>query len=301
MELVLGLRGSKLSIVQGESVQKLLARSGIASRLKIIKTTGDRRSEGAAIVAAKDKKEWVAEIEEALEKGEIDLAVHSGKDVPVDVRPGTVVEPVRNIASRSDVLIASERIDSLDQIKPGFRIGTSSDRRRCQLERTLDSPDILPIRGNIDTRLAKMKSGNLDGIVLARAGLERLEIGLENSVELPFDTAVAQGILAVQFREGENQNYLPALFEETTRQVFHAERSFIEKIGADCHSAVGVRAEVQSNRLRLRCDVFQSGGKKFFKGEIEGAASEVMDVVESLAEEVFSALGRNLFGGGRVS
>ena len=299
MELIIGLRGSKLSLVQGESLRKMLSALGLSSSLKVIKTTGDKRSQGAKLKHAQDKQEWVAEIEEALQFKEIDLALHSGKDVPVGISPGSKIEPLSNIASREDIFISSESFGSVEEIPEGLKIGTSSERRKKQLQRLFKVPEISPIRGNIDTRLKKLEEGSLDGIVLAKAGIERLGLTPSNSIQLPFLTAVAQGILAMQYRE-EDLNIaqlIPSLTSEEAQLVFATERLFIEKIGADCHSAVGVRAKIKDDLLTLQCDVFQPDGGHFFEGEVAGDIAASGQLVDQLAEELFFELGHNLFGG----
>ena len=157
----------------------------------------------------------------------------------------------------------------------------------------------MPIRGNIDTRLKKLEEGSLDGIVLARAGIERLGLTPSNSIQLPFLTAVAQGILAIQYRE-EDLNIaklIPSLTNVEAQLVFATERLFIEKIGADCHSAVGVRAQIKDDLLTLKCDVFQPDGGRFFEGELTGDIAESGLLVNQLAEELFSELGYDLFSG----
>ncbi len=297
MELVIGLRGSKLSLVQGESLRKMLSALGLSSSLKIIKTTGDRRSEGLKVKHAQDKQEWVAEIEEALQRKEIDLALHSGKDVPVGLSSGTKIEPLSNIASREDVFISSEFFGSVEKIPQGLKVGTSSERRKKQLLRLFKEPEVLPLRGNIDTRLKRLEEGSLDGIVLAKAGIERLGLVPSNCIQLPCLTAVAQGILAIQFREGDLNiaKLVPSLTDEESQLIFKTERLFIEKIGADCHSAVGVRAAVEGDLLNLQCDVFQPDGEGFFRSEVSGDLKVSEQLVDHLAGNLFSELGENLF------
>ncbi|HEY4098945.1 MAG TPA: hydroxymethylbilane synthase [Baekduia sp.] len=226
----LGTRGSALALVQARAVAAALGDGGSASEIVEITTSGDRGIAG-------DKARWIDTIEDALENGAIDLAVHSAKDVPATslLRPGMRLAAVLPREDARDALIGA---DSLEALPAGARVGTASLRRRAQLLAVRDDLEVVELRGNVDTRLRKLREGVCDAIVLAAAGLRRLgradEIGalLDPSVFVP---APGQGALAVEGRE------IPAgLIDEAADAQLRAERFVVEALGASCDTPVGV-------------------------------------------------------------
>jgi hydroxymethylbilane synthase len=227
----LGTRGSALALVQARAVAAALGDDGgAASEIVEITTSGDRGIAG-------DKARWIDTIEDALENGAIDLAVHSAKDVPASslLRPGMHLAAVLPREDARDALIGAA---SLEALPAGARVGTASLRRRAQLLAVRDDLEVVELRGNVDTRLRKLREGACDAIVLAAAGLRRLgradEIGalLDPAVFVP---APGQGALAVEGRE------IPAgLIDEAADAELRAERFVVEALGASCDTPVGV-------------------------------------------------------------
>jgi hydroxymethylbilane synthase len=221
----LGTRGSALALVQAHAVADALG----GGELVEITTSGDR---GAA---ASDKSRWVDAIEDALVRGDIDLAVHSAKDVPGELREGMELAAALPREDPRDALVGAPSIDALPE---GARVGTSSLRRRAQLLAVRDDLEIVELRGNVDTRLRKLAAGEADAIVLAAAGLRRL--GLETAIGGLLDPSVfvpapGQGTLAVEGRA------IPAaLVDSDAERALHAERTVVAALGATCHTPVGV-------------------------------------------------------------
>jgi hydroxymethylbilane synthase len=223
----LGTRGSALALVQARAVAAAL---GGDAEIVEITTSGDRGIAG-------DKARWIDTIEDALERGEIDLAVHSAKDVPAAslLRPGMALAAVLEREDARDALVGAA---SLDELAPGARIGTASLRRRAQLLAVRDDLEVVVLRGNVDTRLRKLRDGECDALILAAAGLRRLgraaEIGalLDPAVFVP---APGQGALAVEGRA------IPAaLVDAAADATLRAERYVVEALDATCDTPVGV-------------------------------------------------------------
>jgi hydroxymethylbilane synthase len=253
--LRIGTRGSALALAQAEWVASALGDAEIV----VLRTSGDDGATG-------DKSRWVDTIEAALVGGEIDLAVHSAKDVPGELAAGTVIVATPEREDARDVIIGAR----------DGRIGTSSLRRRAQLAAT-GHVDVVDLRGNVDTRLRKLAEGEVDAIVLAAAGLRRLG-RTEATTPLDFVPAPGQGVLALQARAGDSR--AAALNHEETFACLTAERAAVRVLEADCHTPVGVHA---------------AGGRmRGFVGRPDGSAW-VSDEIESLDGE---ELGRRLLAAG---
>jgi hydroxymethylbilane synthase len=223
----LGTRGSALALVQAHAVAAAL---GGEAEIVEITTSGDRGIAG-------DKARWIDTIEDALEAGQIDLAVHSAKDVPATalLRPGMRLAAVLGREDARDALVGAS---SLDALPAGARIGTASLRRRAQLLAVRDDLEVVELRGNVDTRLRKLREGACDALVLAAAGLRRLgradEIGALLDLRV-FVPAPGQGALAV-----EGRDVPPALIDRAADAQLRAERHVVEALGATCDTPVGV-------------------------------------------------------------
>ena len=226
----LGTRGSALALVQARAVAAALGAAGSPAAIVEITTSGDRGIAG-------DKARWIDTIEDALERGDIDLAVHSAKDVPAAslLRDGMALAAVLGREDARDALVGAA---SLDDLPAGARVGTASLRRRAQLLAVRPDLDVVPLRGNVDTRLRKLAEGRCDALVLAAAGLRRLgraaEIGtlLDPSVFVP---APGQGALAV-----EGRTIPAALVDDAADAALRAERHVVEALQATCDTPVGV-------------------------------------------------------------
>ncbi|HEY7074676.1 MAG TPA: hydroxymethylbilane synthase [Solirubrobacteraceae bacterium] len=225
--LRLGTRGSALALVQARAVAALL--DGPTEIVEIT-TAGDvDRARG-------DKSRWTGALEAALVAGDIDLAVHSAKDVPSALAPGTAIVAAPRRAEPCDALVGER---SLEAVREGARVGTSALRRRAQLLAARPDLDVVDLRGNVDTRLRKLAAGEVDVLVLAAAGLERL--GRGPFARLPFVPAPGQGVIAVQGRAGSPAAEAALACDHSpTHAALREERAAVAALGASCRTPVGV-------------------------------------------------------------
>jgi hydroxymethylbilane synthase len=228
-----------------------------------IVTSSDRPAGGV-----EDKSRWVAGIERALLDGEIDLAVHSAKDVPVELPPGLAVIGAPPRADPRDALCGAA---SLDELPPGSRVGTSSLRRMAQLRAVRPDLDLRELHGNVDTRLRRLAAGDFDAIVIAMAGLERL--GLDGGV--PLDELVpapGQGTLALEARAGDEiaREAIEPLRDEAAEAALAAERALVAELGAGCHTPLGAFARRAGGGLELRAFVGLPDGSAWIRDEVAG-------------------------------
>ena len=268
----LGTRGSALALVQARAVADALGPDAGAEIVEIT-TSGDRGIAG-------DKARWIDTIEDALERGDIDLAVHSAKDVPAAslLRPGMALAAVLAREDARDALVGAA---SLEDLPPGARIGTASLRRRAQLLAVRDDVEVVVLRGNVDTRLRKLHEGQCDALILAAAGLRRLgleaEIGalLDPSIFVP---APGQGALAVEGRE------IPAsLVDDEADAALRAERLVVEALDATCDTPVGVHHD----GVALHAFVGLPDGSAWVRDRVVadglgGAASLIVERLEAM-------------------
>jgi hydroxymethylbilane synthase len=243
-----------------------------------ITTSGDR------VRAAGDKSRFVKEIEEALLAGDVDLAVHSAKDVPGELPDGLEIAAVPPRADPRDVLIGAESVEAL---APGARIGTASIRRRSQLLALRDDLEIVELRGNVDTRLRKLKEEDYDAIVLAAAGLERLG---RMDVATPIATipAPGQGCLALQIRGDDDatRTEVGRINDPLAFACLAAERDCVIALDATCDTPIGVLAECDDpERIRIRAYAGAPDGSVWIRDELEGGP----DAGRELAERMLSA------------
>jgi hydroxymethylbilane synthase len=224
----LGTRGSALALAQAR-----LAAAAIGGdpEIVVVQTYGDRER------AALDKSKWVAELERALLDGEIDVAVHSAKDVPAELAAGTMLAGALPREDARDVLVGDA--PGLEALPAGARVGTASLRRAAQLRATRADLEIVEVRGNVDTRLGRLAAGQVDALVLAAAGLQRLGRD-EPAVPLNTVPAAGQGVVVLQTRADDAPPALPRDADAWDRLL--AERACVAALGADCHSAVGAHA-----------------------------------------------------------
>ncbi len=232
--LRIGTRGSALALAQARAVARQLPDP---VELVTITTAGDvDRARG-------DKSRWVGALETALTAGDIDLAVHSAKDVPAELAPGTAIAAAPRRADPFDVLVG-ERL--LDDVREAARVGTSALRRRAQLLAVRPDLEVVELRGNVDTRLRKLAAGEVDVLVLAAAGLDRLDRRREAGGTLfgdVFVPAPGQGVIAVQAREGSSASDAAAAVNHgRTMACLRAERAAVRELAASCHTPVGVHA-----------------------------------------------------------
>ena len=272
--LRIGSRGSDLALVQTRIVCSLIqaAHPDVQFQEIIIKTHGDKATHQPFDI------HWPAggftgAIEQALLRGEIDLAVHSYKDLPTAVTPGLTVAAVAPRDAIHDVLVSDDEVD-LAALPWGFRIGTSSPRRSAQFRYFCSGVVTHGLRGNVPTRLAKLEDGELDAVVLAAAGLRRLNITPQHAIDLPlarFVPAPAQGALAVQVREGsETEPIAAAIDHAESRIAVDAERAFLRAIGAGCHTPAAAFAVVSEGKIHLTAQLFTDDGLRMVTGDQEG-------------------------------
>lgn len=302
----IGTRGSALALAQAHWVkQKLEERHpGLKIETVTIKTSGDRFLH-TPIKAIGGKGIFVKEIEEALLKSEIDLAVHSMKDLPTEIPRGLTVAAVPEREDPRDALVAPGG-NSLRTLRSGARVGTGSLRRRAQILNYRPDLSILPIRGNIDTRVKKLEKGEVDALIMAAAGLKRLGWADRIIEYIPPEiclSAVAQGALGLESRHGDPlaENFVFLHHIPTAVEVL-AERAFLRRLGGGCQIPVGARAWVSENHMKLMGVVADVDGHKLFRGEISGSIQEPERLGRELAERLLTEGAEEVLGPrGKVS
>jgi hydroxymethylbilane synthase len=279
-QLTLGSRGSALALWQARYVAGLLKENSIETRIEIIKTSGDRLST-ASLRQSGGKGLFTKEIEQALLDHSIDVAVHSLKDLPTEITPGLTIAAIPEREDPRDALVGS----TLASLKTAARVGTSSGRRAAQLRHLRADLRIELIRGNVDTRLRKLKQGQFDAVMLAAAGLRRL--GFENEIAEVLSPdqmcpAPGQGALAVQTRAADvAEEICRALDHEDSRTAVEAERAVLAGVGGGCQLPVGAFARKIDHTWRLTAIVAAIDGSRVLR---ENSALEPLTVVQRLLE-----------------
>lgn len=262
--LRLGTRGSKLATTQSGMVRDMLVAAGHPCELVIVKTSGDRIQD-RSLADAGGKGLFTKELEEALLDGRIDLAVHSMKDVPVEMPPGLALATILPREDPRDAFL-SHKAGSLAELPKGARMGTSSVRRQAQLLRARPDLDIGLLRGNVDTRLGKLDGGELDAILLAYAGLRRLGLGdrptalLDPQEWLP---ALAQGAIGIELREDDARTRaaVAPLHDKATALALACERGFQAALDGSCRTPIAGLATYEDGTLRFRGEVIAPDGR----------------------------------------
>lgn len=273
--LRVGSRGSRLARWQAHQIAAALSAQGVQSVERVVATLGDRETE-TPLPALGARGVFTDALEAALLGGEIDLAVHSLKDLPVDPTPGLVQAAICRRADPRDALVSASGW-TLDTLPPGARVGTCSLRRNAQVRGRRPDLRLLPLRGNVDTRVRLALAGRYDAIVVAAAGLERL--GLQAKVTELFDPAVllpapGQGALAVQCRESDRRTVemVAVLDEASVRAETAAERAFLAGLGGGCTAPIAALGKVGEGRVHLRGFVGSADGRR--RVEVQGCAEE---------------------------
>jgi hydroxymethylbilane synthase len=298
MRVRIATRGSDLALAQAERVAAgVRERLGADTELVVLKTTGDR-IQSMSLAKIGGKGLFVKEIEEALLDGRADLAVHSAKDLPAELAPGCTLAAFPERADARDALVARERGATLDTLPRGARVGTGSVRRAAQLRARRPDLRVVPLRGNVPTRLRKLEDEGLDAVILACAGLERL--GLAERIDervapealLP---AVCQGILALETRADHAlARELAALDDPASRRAATAERAFLVGLGGDCTTPLAAWArDAGEGRLRLDALLASSDGATVLRArrEAAGSADAAGEAGRDTAREVRAAGG----------
>ncbi len=279
----LGTRGSKLALVQAETCADRLRAAGIDVEVRVIRTTSEHHPDTP--LAVLDQRDvFTRQLDEALLSGEIDLAVHSLKDVPTELPEGIALAAFTERHDPSDVLVSDER-RTLEELPEGSVVATSSLRRRAQLLHHRPDLEIVGIRGNVDTRVRKMREGAADAVVLARAGLERLGLDAPHTV-IPTDVvlpAVGQGALAAATLEDHSLRgrIREALNHEATEKMVRAERAMLRALEGGCRVPVGARSVYDGASVWLSGVVASPDGALVYRGEESGEVPE--EVGERLA------------------
>ncbi|MBX5468366.1 MAG: hydroxymethylbilane synthase [Thermoleophilaceae bacterium] len=289
MTVRLGTRSSALALAQANLVAAALReRADLDVELVPITTSGDERG-GRPPEPTGDKSRWVKEIEGALLRGEIDLAVHSAKDVPGSLPDGLEIVAVPERADPRDAICGAA---SLDELPRGARVGTSSLRRRSLLLAARPDLEITTLRGNVDTRLRRLSDGDFDAIVLAAAGLERL--GRAGGEPLPASVmtpAPGQGALALEARsdDGRTAALAQVLTHAESRACLAAERALVSSLDATCNTPVGAHAEIEDGALRLSAYVGLPDGSHWIRDELTGDPGDAGALGTELARRLRSA------------
>jgi len=312
--LIVGTRGSELALVQATTTEQLLADAfpGLSLRREVIRTTGDRRTDVSLSEVAKaegtfDKGVFIKELEEALDRGDIDVAVHSLKDMPTVLEDRFAIAAVLERAPIRDVLV-SRRPGGLDAIPKNGRIGTSSVRRAKQIQWLRPDLEVIDLRGNVPTRLKKVASERLyDAILLAEAGLLRLGylqqeplmpngetiVGIPglHAVRLPEDEfypAAGQGAIALEIRatDAPSRIFAQGINHAETMTRITAEREFLRLLDGGCHTPVGVFSKLEDGQLTLKARVFPDAGGEPKTGSLTGPSDNPI----ALANQLFNSL-----------
>jgi hydroxymethylbilane synthase len=256
----------------------------------LIKTSGDRFSE-TSVQAIGGKGIFTKEIEDALLRHEIDIAVHSMKDLPTVLAAGLIVAAVPQREDPRDVLV-SAFARKLSDLDAGAKIGTGSLRRKAQLLFYRRDWMIVPIRGNVDTRLKKLDQGECDALVMAAAGLKRIDREERIAEYISNDVclgAPGQGALGLQSRENDSiRNELSFVHDPATFAEVTAERSFLNRLGGGCHVPVGARGHAEGQHLKLVGVVANPDGSSLFRGETSGRVTQPEELGRDLAERLLS-------------
>lgn len=291
--IIVGSRSSKLALLQTEQVvqQLKLGYPHLVFHVEKIKTRGDRNRR-TSLSRMKGQGIFVKELEEALLAGHIDMAVHSMKDVPTDIDTNFVIAAICMRIDARDAFV-SKLYNNLGELPQGTNVGTGSERRSAQLKAVRPDIQILPLRGNIDTRVKKLYSGEFEGIIVAAAALHRM--GWDNMISdyLPVDSflpSAGQGALAIETRADDRKMYAVAssLNDEPARQCVQAERAFLRALGGGCRTPIAALGVIFENTLHLKGMVANSHGSKILKSETHGPPDKYQDIGNTLADSLLS-------------
>jgi hydroxymethylbilane synthase len=299
--LRIGTRGSPLALYQANAVAGLLrARFDTVCEIVIIKTSGDRLGE-ASLSEVGGKRLFVKEIEDALLASDVDVAVHSSKDMPALLPEGLDIGGVLPREDARDAVVlpaghtpGQELGAVVKELGRAPRLGTSSVRRIAQLAGVIPAAQFLPIRGNLDTRLRKLDSGDYDALVLAAAGLHRLERGARISALLPVELCVpapGQGIIAIEIREGDDgmAEMVKAIDDPRSAVALSAERAVVDRLGGGCQMPIGAFAHsIGGDSLSITCIVVATDGSRAVRTSLEGPVQAPEDLGERAADDLLA-------------
>ncbi len=298
--LTVATRRGRLAVAQTQSVIAALkaGHPQIEIRIREIVSAGDR-DRSTALWDLKDTGFFTSQLEEALLAGEAELAVHSFKDLPTREHAGLTVAAICDRKWPEDCLLAKGRVRVLDDLPESARVGTSSLRRAAQLRHVRPDLELVPLRGNVQTRINKLHSEDLDAILLARAGLERL--GLADAISIAFDPkefipAPAQGALAIQTRSEDEATMeaVRSIDDESSRAVALAERQVLATMQCGCHAPVGAYAERRGDTIEVHAFIADAEGRRMIRKAAVGSISQAVEVGERVARELLDAGGAEI-------
>ena len=299
-KIIIGSRGSKLALIQANLVKSELEKANkeIEFFIEVIKTTGDKILD-TPLAKIGDIGLFTKELEEALLDKRVDLVVHSAKDMPTAIPDGLEIGAVTEREDPHDALISKDN-KSLKDLPQGATLGTSSLRRKAQILALRQDLNIVDLRGNLDTRIGKLKSGELDAIVVAKAGLNRLGRGDEASEIIPSDImlhAVGQGALCIEVRENDEQviGIIKVLQHFDTRYCVLAERTLLKRLQGGCQIPIGAHAEVIFPvNLKMEAVVCSLDGTTIIRDSVEGKVDDYATMGNELAERLLGRGGRQI-------
>ena len=293
-KIIIATRGSKLALWQAEWIKSQIENliPDIKVELNKIKTTGDKILD-VPLAQVGGKGLFVKEIEEAILRGEADLAVHSMKDVPADLPEGLHLSAICEREDPRDALIAREGISGLGDLPQGGHVGTSSLRRICQLLNKRPDLKITQLRGNVDTRLRKLKEGQFDAIILATAGVKRLGYADRITEKISMDIslpAIGQGAVGIECRTDDDfiNDLLSKLNHKETWICVTAERAFLKKLEGGCQVPIAAYAQLHDGNLVIEGLVGSLDGKTLIRESIDGRPEEAESLGTTLAENLLS-------------
>jgi len=300
-KFVIGSRGSKLSLAYSGYVKDLLLKThpqldSSLIQIKIIKTAGDI-FQNKKVSDIGGKGVFSKQIEDELLDSKIDLSIHSLKDLPSKMTEGLCVDAVVKRNDPRDAFL-SYSSHSFFKLKPESKVGTSSFRRKAQLNSLRNDINIVSMRGNIDTRIGKLKNKEFDAIVLSLAGLQMLNLGNEVKEVFTVDQmlpAVGQGAIALQCRKDDQKtlNIVKTINDKESYCCIQAERALLEAIGGDCDTAVGGLAKLSNEKIFLKSELFSNDGKKKFIVENSGHFKEASEIGYKVGKELLKRAGPN--------
>ena len=299
-KITIGARGSKLSLAYVEKVKELLLQENKELKeeninFKAIKTSGDI-NQNIRLSEIGGKNLFCKEIEEKLISNDIDIAVHSLKDMESIENDNLVIGAYIKRNDFRDVII-SNKIKDKEDLKGKMVIGSSSRRRELQLKKINQNISVVNIRGNIDTRIKKLDKEKLDGIILAAAGVKSLN--LNNKISISFEIeevlpAVGQGIIAVQCKKNDEKvkSFLKNINDVETELCGKAERKMLQVIGGDCETAIGGLAVIDNKNLKLKAQLFSDSGSESFEHELTGKDIDAINIGKAMGEKLLSLAGK---------
>jgi hydroxymethylbilane synthase len=298
--LTVATRGGALAITQTNHVVVTLKRihPDLEVEVKQITTTGDQ-DRRTALWNLRDTGFFTSQLEDALMAKEADFAVHSFKDLPTAEPEGLTITAVFDRNFVEDTLISATPADSIEQLPTGAKIGTSSLRRAAQLKHLRADLEPVPIRGNVQTRLDKLETDEFDAILLARAGLERLD--LAGRISFIFDPTVfipapAQGALGIQTRADDDQTneIIAAIDDCSARTTTNAERTILTTMQCGCHAPVGAYAKITGEDINIRAFISEPNGDNLISRRVTGPADNAIRLAEQIAHELLNAGGKEI-------